>query len=405
MSEAVTRLAAVVAADLAPPPEPIDAAQWAQPFVWRDPATLPPRRWLYKPHLIRGFVSLTVSPGGVGKSTLTLCEALALASGRSLLGVMPAERTRVWCWNGEDPTEEIERRIQAAMMHHQLRPADLEGWLFTGSGRDADLVVAEQDRFGVAIAAPVVDALIQFIGDNQIGAVVIDPFVSSHRVAENDNGAIDRVAKTWARIANSTGCAVELVHHTRKTGGADVSVEDGRGASALLAAARHARTLRTMNEQEADSLGVERIDRPAYVRIDGGKANLSPPATSAVWFRLANVHLPNGDYVQAASHWTPPDPFEGVTPADLLRVQNAIKAGRGEAGEGWRANVQTGDAWVGHAIGQALGLDVGRPREAARVRELLRTWLASGALVKAERSINAKGKTAPFVEVGRWAEL
>jgi hypothetical protein len=67
-----------------------------------------------------------------------------------------------------------------------------------------------------------------------------------------------------------------------------------------------------MNEQEADSLGVERIDRPAYVRIDGGKANLSPPATAAVWFRLANVHLPNGDYVQAASHWTPPDPFEGV---------------------------------------------------------------------------------------------
>jgi hypothetical protein len=94
-----------------------------------------------------------------------------------------------------------------------------------------------------------------------------------------------------------------------------------------------------------------------------------------------------------------------LTPADLLRVQTAIKAGRGEAGEGWRANVQTGEAWVGHAIGQALGLDVGRPREAAQARELLRTWLASGALVKAERSINAKGKTAPFVEVGRWAEL
>lgn len=405
MSEAVARIAAVVAADLEPPPEHVDPTRWAQPFVWRDPAGIPPRRWLYKPHLIRGFVSLTVSPGGVGKSTLTLCEALALASGRSLLGTPPSERTRVWCWNGEDPGEEIERRIQAAMMHHQLRPADLEGWLFTGSGRDADLVIAEQDRFGISIAAPVVDALVTFITDRQIGLVVIDPFVSSHRVAENDNGAIDRVVKTWARVANATGCAVELVHHTRKTGGAEVSVDDGRGASALLAAARHARTLRTMNEQEADNLGVERIDRQAYVRIDGGKANLSPPTSGAVWFRLANVHLPNGDYVQAASHWTPPDPFEGVAPADLLRVQEVIKAGRGDDAEGWRANVQTGDAWVGHAIGQALGLDVGRPREAVRARELLRTWLASGALVKTERSINAKGKTAPFVEVGRWAEL
>ena len=405
MSEAVARIAAVVAADLEPPAGPLDPARWAQPFVWRDPADIPPRRWLYKPHLIRGFVSLTVSPGGVGKSTLTLCEALALASGRSLLGVPPSERARVWCWNGEDPAEEIERRIQAAMMHHQLLPTDLEGWLFTGSGRDADLVIAEQDRFGVSIAAPVVDALIAFITEHQIGAVVIDPFVSSHRVAENDNGAIDRVVKTWARVANATGCAVELVHHTRKTGGAEVSVEDGRGASALLAAARHARTLRTMNEQEADMLGVERTDRQAYVRIDGGKANLSPPASGAVWFRLANVNLPNGDYVQAASHWTPPDPFEGVTPADLLRVQEVIKAGRGEDAEGWRANVQTGDAWVGYAIGQAVGLEVGRPREAARARELLRTWLASGALVKVERSINAKGKAAPFVEVGRWAEL
>jgi hypothetical protein len=234
--------------------------------------------------------------------------------------------------------------------------------------------------------------------------VVIDPFVSSHRVSENDNGAIDRVAKAWGRIANATGCAVELVHHTRKTGGAEVSVEDGRGASALLAAARHARTLRVMSEQEADSLGVERIDRLSYVRIDGGKANLSPPAARAVWFRLANVHLPNGDYVQAASDWTPPDPFEGVTAADLRRVQEVIQRGRGEEAEGWRANVQTGAAWVGHAIGQALGLDVGRPREASRARELLRTWLGSGSLVKVERSINARGKTAPFVEVGRWAE-
>ncbi len=403
--EAGASLVAVGAADLEPLAKPLDPARWARPFVWRDPADIPPRRWLYKPHLIRGFVSLTISPGGVGKSTLTLCENLALASGRPLLGVQPTERTRVWCWNGEDPAEEIERRIQAAMIHHQLRPADLEGWLFTGSGRDADLVIAEQDRFRTSIATPVVDALIRFIGEHQIGAVVIDPFVSSHRVAENDNGAIDRVVKTWARIANATGCAVELVHHSRKTGGTDVSVEDGRGASALLAAVRHARTLRTMSEPEADSLGVERADREFYVRIDGGKANLSPPASGAVWFRLANVHLPNGDHVQAASHWTPPDPFESVAPADLLRVQQAIQAGRGEAGDGWRANVQTGEAWVGHAIGQALGLDAGRPREAARVRELLRTWLASGALVPVERRINAKGKTAPFVEVGRWAEL
>lgn len=381
----------------------LDAERWARPFVWRDPATLPPRRWLYKPHLVRGFVSLTVSPGGVGKSTLTLCEALALASGRPLMGIQPVERVRVWIWNGEDPADETERRVHAAMSHYGLKREDLEGWLFIGSGRDADLVIAEQDRNGVIVAKPVVDALIQFIGDNEIGAVVIDPFVSSHRVAENDNGAIDRVAKTWGRIADATDCAIDLAHHTRKTGGADVSVEDGRGASALLAAARSARTLRTMTDQEADRLGIERRNRHAYVRVDNGKANLAPPA-DAVWFRLVNVPLPNGDNVQAAAPWAPPDAFAGVTAADLLRVQQAIEAGRGESGEGWRANVQTGEAWVGYAIAEVLGLDLGLPRDRGRVGDLLRTWLREGALMAVEKPVKANGKTAPFVEVGRWAE-
>jgi hypothetical protein len=404
MSEALKRMTEVVANDLAGS-EPVDPTAWAQPFVWREPAEIPRRQWLYKPHLICGFISLTVSPGGVGKSTLALCEALALASGRPLLGTLPTERTRVWVWNGEDPLDEIERRVHAAMIHHGLTAADVEGWLFIGSGRDADLVVAEQDRSGVTVAAPVLSALVDFINENQIGAVVIDPFVSCHRVPENDNGAMDRVAKAWGKVASATGCAIDLVHHTRKTGDAEVSVEDGRGAVALLAAARHARTLKAMSKEEADALGVERADRHSYVRVLSGKANLSRLDTTATWFRLASVHLPNGDCVQAASPWTPPDPFEGVTANDLLLVQQRISQGRGDNREGWRANVQTGEAWVGYAIGEVLKLDPMRPHDKARIGKLLRMWLGSGALVSVEHKLNVKGKTAPFVEVGRWAEL
>jgi hypothetical protein len=382
-----------------------DISRRAQPFIWRDPALIPPRRWLYKPHLIRGFTSLTVSPGGVGKTTLGLCEALALATGRPLLGIKPVERTRVWFWNGEDPLEELERRVHAIAIHFGLGREDIEGWLFLGSGRDADLVIAEQSSEGVTIADPVVGAVTAFLRANEIGAVFIDPFVSSHRVNENDNNAIDRVAKTWGRIVHETGCAADLVHHMRKTGSAEVSVEDARGAVALVAAARHARTLRPMTEHEADALGVERDDRRFYVRIDDGKANLAPRASKATWFRLANVHLPNGDEVQAAAPWTPPDPHEAVTPADLMRVQECIAKGRTDNGEGWRENIRAGEAWVGHAVAEALGLDAALTRDAARIRELLKAWLKSGTLVKVERRINTKGKTAPFVEVGYRAEL
>ena len=89
----------------------------AKPYVWRDPTTFPRREWLYGHHLIRKFVSTTIAPGAVRKSSLTMVEAVAMASGRNLLGVTPAGRMRVWVWNGEDPLEELERRVAAILPH------------------------------------------------------------------------------------------------------------------------------------------------------------------------------------------------------------------------------------------------------------------------------------------------
>jgi hypothetical protein len=45
-------------------------------FVPFDPATLPPRQWLYGRHYLRQTVSATVAPGGYGKSTLDMVEGL-----------------------------------------------------------------------------------------------------------------------------------------------------------------------------------------------------------------------------------------------------------------------------------------------------------------------------------------
>src|SRR4051794_22412297 len=46
----------------------------ASPYVWREPAKLEPRRWLYGTHRIRQFTSVTVAPGGLGKSSLVIAE-------------------------------------------------------------------------------------------------------------------------------------------------------------------------------------------------------------------------------------------------------------------------------------------------------------------------------------------
>ena len=378
-------------------PAPAKAAIVATRFTWRDPAGIPPRAWLYGKHYVRQFLTCTIAPGGLGKTSLVIGEALAMASQRPLLGLTPTERARVWLWNGEDPADELQRRIVASMIHHGLTPEDVAGHLFTDVGRQAPIILATQTRRGTAIAKPVVEAVIEAIKTNQIDALVIDPFVKSHRVGENDNNAIDAVVSQWAAIADVTNCAIELLHHPRKTGGAEVTVEDGRGASALLSASRSARVLNRMSAQEAEDAGLEKATAWRHFRVDNGKASMAPPPEKAYWYRLASVALNNGDDVGVATTWSWPDPFEGVTARDLRAAQKEVSEGGP-----WRANSQAND-WVGKPIAKALKLDIHKDGDKKKVRSLLKTWMKTGMFVEVGGQGRGRHKVQ-IVEVGTWAD-
>ena len=51
------------------------------------------------------------------RTDLAAVEALALATGRELLHDKPYGRSRVWLWHGEDPADELQRRIMAACLY------------------------------------------------------------------------------------------------------------------------------------------------------------------------------------------------------------------------------------------------------------------------------------------------
>jgi RecA-family ATPase len=153
-----------------------------------------------------------------------------MASGRDLLAIGGTRPSlRVWYWNLEDPRDELTRRIQATAMHFDLDIADIDGRLFVDTGREQELVIAESTRAGAKIIRPVVDSLIEELKAKSIDVLSVDPFVSCHHVTENDNNAIDRVAKEWG--------AVELVHHTRKpsNGETEATTDSARGAKAPAA--------------------------------------------------------------------------------------------------------------------------------------------------------------------------
>lgn len=369
----------------------------ATPFVWRDEAAIPPRKWLYGRHLLRRFLSVDIAAGGVGKSSVKIGEALAMAANRPIYGKDVCEGPLgVWIYNLEDPNEETERRIHAAAKRFGFTPEDFGNRLFVDSGREQPCVIAEETKDGVKISRPIVNAIISEIKTRNVDVLIVDPFVSSHAVTENDNKAIDVVAKEWARIADECNCSINLVHHIRKQNGSEATAESARGAISLIAAARSVIVYNRMTKEEAESAGITPEEASFIFRAANDKANLSPPER-ADWYRMNNTDLDNGDKVGVACSWQWPDPFDGVSLAHLRQAQRAISEGQ------WRASNQS-PQWVGYAVAPILNIEPSKPHEKKRLGKIIAEWIKTGMLEVVEQQ-DDKRKLREFVVVGRWVDV
>jgi hypothetical protein len=367
------------------------------PFKRRDPSTFPRREFLYGRHYVRKYLTVTAAQTKVGKSFLSLVEAVAMASGRNLLGTAPSRRLRVWYWNGEDPQDELERRVVAICRHYSIDQSELEANLFLDNGRETKIIVASQTKNGITVVTPVEEALTAALIDGQFDVLTLDPAVKTPRVPENDNGAIDAVAETFAHIADVANLAVEVVGHTRKLGGAEATLESARGGSSWTSAARDVRVLNRMTREEGERAGIEPGKERYYFRADAD-GNLAPPSATE-WFKIASVGLGNHggdgepeDSVGVVAAWAWPNAFDGVTVSDLRAVQAAIAAGR------WRENSQAKD-WAGVAVANVLQLDVDNKAHRAKISALLKTWTLNGMFVVVD-ALDDKSMTRKFVEVG-----
>jgi AAA domain len=358
---------------------------------------------LHAGHYIRGFLSATIAPGGLGKTSLQLVETVGMVVGRDLLkGTTSPRKLRVWYWNLEDPQDELDRRIAAILLHYEIDPSEVEGRLFVNS--ETPLVIATKVKDVAVVAEAAVNGLVSEIKRLSIDALIVDPFVSSHKVPENDNGAIDAVAKTWSRIGRECDCAVELAHHIRKPSSgstADITVDDARGAGALKDAGRSVRVLNVMSKEEAESVSVKPDQRRRYFRVEDGKANMKPPAENIEWRKIVSVPLDNsteeadGDWIGVVIKWKMPGALEGFTASDLLRVQKRISEGE------WREDPRA-EHWVGKAVAETLALDVNEPAIKKRIFAMLKIWIGNGAL-KVVDGVAGNRHERKFVKVGEWA--
>lgn len=369
----------------------------ATPYRWVEPSDLPQRSWLYGRHLIRKTVSVTVGLGGVGKSRLLMTEALAMASGKKLLHDTVLEPLKVWIWNLEDDKVELSRCAQAASILHNISEEEIEGRLFLDSGRDRALCTATMSRGAVEILEPVYQAVTFEIISKGIDVLIIDPFVSSHRVPENDNGVIDAVVKRWAKVADDANCAIELVHHSRKEAGNDITANSTRGGGAIVAAARDVRVINQMSKQEGTQMGVE--SHRQYFRVGSDKANFAL-IQAQQWYHIESVDLCNGDYlslgdsVGVVKPFTIPDPMESITPE--MQKEALARISQGDC----RYNPQATD-WAGNLLADILNVEVESKSKAgiSKLKGVLAGWEHERLIRKVSGIDKNSRKEVPFYEV------
>lgn len=391
---------------------PADAAPRirAEPFVFVPPSQIPPRPWIYGRHYMRGMVSATAGIGGAGKSSVLITEAISMALGKDLFqngAELPAGAQVVWLHNGEDPMDELQRRFGAALQHYGVDPQQLGNRLRVTSGRTMPIMLAESMSAGGKVLVPTEDGrlLAQELIREKVAALLVDPFVTLHRVSENDNVMIDGVMTVMRNIAHDSMAAIELAHHFRKMNGQEASVDDVRGASSIVGACRSVRIVAPMSKEESDKYGLPEEERRGFIWLQNGKANMLPPTHARRWMQMVSVELGNaadpydGDKVGVPVTWDPPDARYDLTPPQWRAIRQAIVEAP-QPLNNLRYDVRA-SGWVGKVVAATLEVDLADGTARNNVRGLIERWVKSGRLAVESVRDPKQGRDAQVV---RWVD-
>ena len=376
------------------------AHEWPTPYTMFDALSLPRREWVYGYDYIKKYISVTASAGGIGKTSAIIVEALAIATGKDLLGVRVKEQCNTWVINLEDPISELEMRTLAAMQHYGITPDDVTGKLFMDGEDTMQITLAAEGRDGLIQNDELLAFMIRKIKANNINVVIVDPFISAHLVNENNNGSVQAVVAMLRKLARDTNSSVQLVHHIRKGNGDDATIDSVRGAGSLISAARAARVINRITPEDAQALGVDEQESLGIFRMDDGKANLAPPSDKATYRRMVSVEIANGERLGVATEFKLPDLFDGITTKDLYKVQRTVAKAE-ENDQAYRSDVRAKN-WIGQAVAEQLDLDIDKPGDKARAKAVAKQWINTGSLKIADIPSKRHGRDVPCVVVGEW---
>jgi hypothetical protein len=133
-----------------------------------------------------------------------------------------------------------------------------------------------------------------------------------------------------------------------------------------------------------------------YFRIGEAESNIAPPSSDRNrWFEKTGIRIANGENVATIRPWTWPKAFSGITVNDTCKVRAAIADRETPPRESSQAT-----DWTGKVIAKVLGLDLTKPYDKARTKEIQKEWIKTDVLRIERMAYGNKGKEFDFVVAG-----
>lgn len=342
-------------------------------WVETDFSTLTYPEFVYSDFYARGYTSVTLAAPKAGKSLLALCEAIDMATGLGLLTGRERQAQRVLYFNAEDDDQILKSRVAGICKHYNIDQKLLVGKLWLTSGVEWNKFHFVEGDEG-SIREDVFVGIERFIQKNNIDCAIFDPLQDMSDAPET-NDVFRRLGRRLRKLASENDCSIGLIHHLRKVqAGIAVSIDDGRGGSALRGSARFNRVLVGMDENTGTNAGVE--DYRNYVRIGDAESNLAPPSSDKNrWFEKKSVRIDAGFHVGVIAPWKFPDAFDGIELSQVAEFQRFIRQVETPLKADVRAN-----GWVGEAIAERFDLDLEKKADKSRVKRLLAGWVETDVL-------------------------
>ncbi len=261
-------------------------------------------------------VATRIAPGGVGKTTIILYEAICLALGRSIWGCEVLITAWTLYITAEDHRERLVARLREIMLAMSLSAEDtaivLESVCFWDvAGSNVKLTMAADGNLQLTGLA---DKIIETYKSDPPGLTVLDPLVSFGVSEQQVNDNEQAIVTACRRIVRGLECCVLLVHHTGKAYANEKALHQyaGRGGSALADGARIVVVMQLYDPDESDEKEKTKL-RPPRGCIPGAgvsvtilarpKLSYAPPNLPLIWIRREGF-----DY-----HWFTGEPEDKKT--------------------------------------------------------------------------------------------